>query len=202
MEFKDLTLEELERIIASLGGAQMALRFSNSPIARKAPWRQKGGVIHFSVTSDGTTGREWISRLERGGFALGWYVDQVLLSEEFVPTSGVTTELVVLTKGLFQKGAPTTEQVRAGAQTRGFAPPNVEVACLIREKFYQGEMIDMGVDPLIVMHEPIPDHDGDPTLLGIRNVDSLIEAYHGSDDGAWHHPSPGFVFATLTTSTH
>src|SRR3989344_4861228 len=30
-------------------------------------WREKDGVIYFSVTSDGTTGEDWITRLESQG---------------------------------------------------------------------------------------------------------------------------------------
>lgn len=64
-------------------------------------WREEDNVIYFSVTCDGTTGEDWIKRLEGKGFHVGDYAKQVLRSPDFKPTSGVTTEVAVLKGVLF-----------------------------------------------------------------------------------------------------
>ncbi|HNW55657.1 MAG TPA: hypothetical protein PKN62_01090, partial [bacterium] len=46
-------------------------------------WTEKDGVVYFSVTSDGVTGEEWITRLESKGFRAGDYVKNVLRSKGF-----------------------------------------------------------------------------------------------------------------------
>ncbi|MFA6295709.1 MAG: hypothetical protein WC666_04855, partial [Candidatus Paceibacterota bacterium] len=59
-------------------------------------WYEKNGVIYLSVTSDGTTGSQWIERLEDKNFHLRDYTKSVLCSLDFKPTSGVTTKIAVL----------------------------------------------------------------------------------------------------------
>src|SRR3989344_3005062 len=64
-------------------------------------WREENGVIYFSVTSDGTTGGQWIARLEKRGYRLSDYAKRMLRSPDFKPTKGVTTEIAVLKGMLF-----------------------------------------------------------------------------------------------------
>jgi hypothetical protein len=54
-------------------------------------WTEKDNVIRFSVTSDGTTGEQWITRLESKGFFISVYAKGVLRSEEFKPAVSPTT---------------------------------------------------------------------------------------------------------------
>src|SRR3989338_6914714 len=85
---------QLNAIVKKLGGHDMALRFLRDELSVSEPtrsWREEDGVIYFSVTSDGTTGEDWITRLESKGFRVGDYAKQVRRSPDFKPTSGVTT---------------------------------------------------------------------------------------------------------------
>ena len=133
-------------------------------------WREEGGVIYFSVTSDGITGEEWINRLEDKGFRVSDYAKVLLRSPDFKPTSGVTTEVAVL-KGmmLFGGNDRTTKKIRAEADNRKLTKPNAELACLIREKFTDKEIEGMGLWWIVVM-DPIKDSGGVPLLLGSRSV--------------------------------
>jgi len=132
---------------------------------RTPSWREQDGVIYFSVTSDGTTGEEWIKRLKNKGFRIGDYAKQLLRSLDFQPTSGVTTEVAVLKGMLFKDNDRITKKIRAKAGERKLTKPNAEVACLIREKFTDEEIEAMGLWWIVAMHEPINDSDGDPDLL-------------------------------------
>lgn len=169
-----LTAGQLNAIVKKLGGHDMALRFLRNELSVSEPtrsWREEGGVIYFSVTSDGTTGEEWIKRLEGKDFRVSGYAKQVLLSPDFKPTSGVTIEVGVLKPMLFENNDRITEKIRAEAEERKLSKPNVELACLIREKFTDEEIEAMGLWYIIAMHEPIKDSDGSPHFLDVDRHD-------------------------------
>lgn len=129
-------------------------------------WREEKDVIYFSVTSDGTTGVEWISRLERRGFNVSFSARAVLDSDDFKPTKGVTYEIAVL-KGLsFAEVDRTNKNIGIQARARRLRKPNVEVACLIRENFSDKEIKAMGLFVILTMARPIRDSEGDLCLLG------------------------------------
>ena len=163
-----LTAGQLNAIVKKLGGHDMALRFLRDELSVSEPtrsWREEDGVIYFSVTSDGTTGKDWITRLESKGFRVGDYAKQVLRSPDFKPTSGVTTEVAVLKGMLFEDNDRITKKIRAEADKRKLSKPNAELVCLIREKFTDKEIAAMGLIWIVAMHEPVHDSDGDPRLL-------------------------------------
>ena len=169
-----LTAGQLNAIVKKLGGHYMALRFLRDELSVSEPtrsWREEDGVIYFSVTSDGTTGKDWITRLESKGFRVGDYAKQVLRSPDFKPTSGVTTEVAVLKGMLFEDNDRITKKIRAEADKRKLSKPNAELACLIREKFTDKEIEAMGLWYIVAMHEPINDSDGDPFLLNANRYD-------------------------------
>ena len=189
----------MEAVINKLGGEEGVDRFLRdeliiSEMVKK--WREENGVIYFSVTSDGTTGSEWIKRLEKKGFRVGDYAKSVLKSDDFKPTNGVTTEIAVLKGELFSDEDRITKNVRAEADKRKLAKPNAEVACLIREKFSDKEIEAMGLWYIVTMHKPIKDSDGDPGLLDAdRDGDGgWLGTYYDEPGGRWLR-GDGFAFA-------
>ena len=194
-----LTAGQLNAIVNKLGGEDMALRFLRGELTVSEPthnWREQDGVIYFSVTSDGTTGPEWIDRLEKKGFRVGDYAKSVLRSKDFKPTKGVTTEIAILKGMLIEDINRITKNIRAEADKRKFTIPNAEVACLIRGMFTDKEIETMGLIWIIAMHEPIKDSDDDPGLLHVDRDDGgrwLLTTY-GSPDHRWPR-EVGFVFA-------
>jgi len=194
-----LTAGQLNAIVKKLGGHDMALRFLRDELSVSEPtrsWREEDGVIYFSVTSDGTTGGNWIKRLEDNGFRAGDYAKQVLRSPDFKPTNGVTTEVAVLKSMLFEDNDRITKKIRAEADKRKLGKPEPELACLIREKFTDKEIEAMGLWYIVAMHEPINDSGGDPYLLNANRDDDgrWLHAYDGRPDFRWHRDS-GFAFA-------
>ena len=155
-----------EAIVNKLGGEEAAEQFLRDELSVSKPtrsWREEDGVIYFSVTSDGATGEDWITRLESKGFRVGNCAKQVLRSPDFKPTNGVLTEVAVLMGTLFEDRV--TKKVRAKADKRKLTKPNAELACLIRELLADKEIEAMGLWYIVAMHEPINDFDGDPHLL-------------------------------------
>ncbi|MEX1120240.1 MAG: hypothetical protein WEB94_00595 [Candidatus Paceibacterota bacterium] len=146
-----------------LGGEEKADAFLRDELSVSSPvrsWREEDDVIYFSVTSDGTTGEDWIKRLKGNGFRVGDYAKQVLRSPDFKPTSGVTTEVAVLKGMLFEDNVRITKKIRAEADKRKLGKPEPELACLIRLKFTDKEIEAMGLIWIFAMHEPINDSGG------------------------------------------
>ncbi len=192
-----LTAGQLNEIVNKLGGHDMALRFLRGELSVSEPthsWREQDDVIYFSVTSDGTTGKQWIKRLEGNGFRVEDYAKQVLRSPSFKPTSGVTTEVAVLKGMLFTDNDRITKKIRAEADTRKLSKPNAELACLIREKFTDEEIKQMGLRCIVAMHKLINDSGGVPSWLGVCDFDGCwLSACCVRPDFGWNRDY-GFAF--------
>lgn len=195
----------LEAIVNKLGGEEAGDRFLRGELTVSEPvrrWREQDGVIYLSVTSDGTTGPEWITRLEKKGSRLSKWAKDVLISPDFKPTRGVTYEIAVLKGMLFEDSDRVTKKIRADAERRNLTKPNAEVACLIRENFSDEEIEAMGLWRIVAMHEPINDSDGDPDLLSAGRGGGgrwLSADYFGPDCG-WDREF-GFAFVASQVST-
>jgi hypothetical protein len=153
------------------------------------------GVIRFRVTSDGTTGKGWIARLEKKGFHIGYHAKSVLRSPDFKNTKGVTYEIAVLKGSLFADADRTTDGVRAEAKRRGLTVPDAEVACLIREKFSDDDLEVMGFWWLVTMHELIGDSRNMPRLLSVDRDGSgrLLDTALDKPGRVWKRDR-GFVY--------
>jgi hypothetical protein len=188
-----------EAIVNKLGGEECAEKFLRNELVVSEvirAWREQDGVIYFSVTSDGTTGPEWIKRLEKKGFRVGDYAKSILNSSDFKSTDGITTEIAVLKGELFSDENRITKNIRTEADKRKFVKPNPEAACLIREKFTDKEIEAMGFWCIAVMHEPIKDFGGAPHLLDVyRHVGGgWLGASYAYPGLRWDREF-GFVFA-------
>lgn len=204
MKYGELNLGQIEAIVNKLGGMEGALRFLRGKTLITEPerkWREENGIIYFSVTSDGTTGEEWITRLESKGFRISDYAKSILCSKDFKPTSGVTTEIAILKGMLFEDSNRTTKKIRTEAESRKLTKPGAEIACLIRENFSDKEIEAMGLYWIVIMHEPINDSDGDPRLLIVGRVDfgSWLITSYGFPGREWVRGS-GFAFVASQVS--
>lgn len=205
MKYPNITLGRVEAVWNKLGGEEGVERFLRGEltvIETTRNWREQDGVIYFTVTSDGATGLAWIERLESKGFHIGDYAKQVLRSPDFKPTNGVTTEIAVLKGMLFEDSKRITKNIRSTAHEREWVAPNAEVACLIREMFTDGEIKAMGLAWITVMHEPINDSDGGPSLLYVsRHGDGRwLGTSNGGPGRGWDRDG-GFAFAVSQVSS-
>lgn len=194
----------MEAVVNRLGGEEGVKRFLRGELVVSEPdrrWREENGVIYFSVTSDGTTGPQWIERLSSQGVQISDWAKRVLNSPDFVPTSGVTTEVAILKGMLFENADRVTEKIRAEASRRKLTEPNPEVACLIREASMDKEWEAMGLWWIVVMHEPIKDSDGLPSLLYVSRDSQWLEldADCVNPDDEWDR-GYGFVFVDSQVS--
>ncbi|MEX1027428.1 MAG: hypothetical protein WD049_05395 [Candidatus Paceibacterota bacterium] len=177
------------RDIAELGQSgermQAVLRYVRKkaeiwePRHRRCEWREVNGVIYFTVTSDGTTGPEWVKRLESRGCSLSPQAKNALYSTNFQPTHGVTYEIAVIKGERYHDGDRNTRKIR-DSSLFGFSEPNAEVSCLIWKMFIDEEIKEMGLESIVAMHEPILVSGGFLVLLTVSR--------HG--DGSWLIASP------------
>lgn len=166
-------------------------------------WREQDGVIYFTLPpTDNTTGPQWIVRLEKKGLRLSKWAKDLLTSPDFKPTNGVISDIAVLKGMLWNDSDRITKNIRAEAERRNFTKPNAEVACLIREKFSDEEIEAMGLWWIVVMHEPIKDSDGGPSLLDARRHDGgrWLDAAYGRPGDGWYS-GDGFAFVCPQVST-
>ena len=200
MKYANLSLGRIEAIVNRLGGMDGVERFLRGELVvseSTRSWREKDGVIYFSVTSDGTTGKDWITRLERKKLRVGsLYAERVLRHDAFKPTCGVTTEVAVLKGMLFEDSDRITSKIREEADRRKLSKPNAEVACLIRERLADSEIKAMHLLRVIVMHQGYDiGSDVDPVLLGADRSDKghWLCGYCGRPEKGWSRDH-GFAF--------
>jgi hypothetical protein len=175
-----LSKEQLGKIVVKLGGFKEALRFLRGDLVVSDPnWHESCSVISLSVTSDGTNGPGWIRRLKEGGFSISESAESALLSDDFVPTKGVTTNIRILKGGMFigsgygynsmclcQKDARNTGNILQEAKTRKFYEPKAEIACLMREKLPDEEIKKMDLGYVAIMHEPFEIPNSRANMIG------------------------------------
>ncbi len=195
----------MEAVVNKLGGMDGVERFLRGALTVSAPppsWREQDGVIYFTLPpTDGTTGPAWIARLEKKGFRLSKWAKDVLLSREFKPTTGVTSEIAVLKGMLFEDKDRITQNICDLAIDRKLITPNAEIACLIREMFSDNDIEAMGLWWIVAMHEPIKDSDGGPSFLNANRSggDSWLNTYCDDPGYRWTRVN-GFAFLVSQVS--
>ena len=187
-----------EAIVNKLGGEEGADQFLRGETAVCVPdrsWREQDGVIYFTVVSDGTTGEDWITRLEGKGIRLSDPAKSVLRSSDFKPTKGMIYEIAVLKGMLFNDSDRVTKKIRTEAEQRTLSTPNAEIACLVRDKFTDEEIKAMGLVWIVTMHDPIAGSDGLPDLLSVNRYDvgSWLNSYWDDPGSRWDRED-GFAF--------
>ena len=158
------------------------------------------GTITFTLPpTAGTTGEQWIARLEKAGKRLSDEAKFLLRSESFKPTRGMAYQVTVLKGELFSDENRITRKIRAEAKKRKLSDLPAEAACLIREFFSDEEIKAMGLWYLVVMHEPIKGSGGGPGLLGILRlgVGRWLHAVWDDLDRRWLRET-GFVFGSAS----
>lgn len=195
------TIDRIQAVWNILGGEEGVDRLIAGELEVtevKRCWTKKDGIISLSVTPDRTTGPQWIDRLEEQEFYVGDYAKQVLHSDDFKPTDGVTYQVRIMKGNLFENANRITSKIVAEAQSRSFQKPeSAELACLLRETLSDEDITAMGLSAVITMHEPIKDSDGLPRLLGADRYgdDSRLHAFWGRPGGEWDRDC-GFAFVS------
>ena len=122
-----------------------------------------------------------MKRLEKQGVGLHGNVVDVLSSPDFNATRDVTYHVAIL-KSVIKLGQFV--HVRTDAEARKLKASEIEVACLIREKFSDWEIRAMGILWIHVMHKPVLSN-GVPIILSVYADSDEYENY------IWVQPEQG-----------
>lgn len=153
-------------------------------------WFVQDKVVHLKVTSDGATGLEWIIRFKKCGLSLSDWMESLLLSNSFRPTSGITYEAVILKSSMFVGSDHTLSDIIVEADSRNFTALNVEAACLIRENFSDREFDDMGLWFVMAMYKS-----GQLLFVRNRNNPGKLDLCYWSPGDKLLPDNSGYVFA-------
>ncbi len=166
-------------------------------ISAKKAEKTKSFVEIKTLTSDGRTGEQFLSDLEKAGLSFSGFTKTMMKGKEFnaTVTTGTKYRIAVI------KGEEFTDEDRNIANIRneiaklgGIMPP-AELSPLLRLNFSDEEIKALGLSWIIPVHEPIDDSSGRPELLGLRasKLDNQLNAYYSHGAYGWDIKS-GFAF--------
>ncbi len=144
-----------------------SLKISLNKEQRSSKYLENDGIIRFKVTSDNTSAKEWLRRLN--SFSLDRDLKDTI-REQLIPSNGINYEIVILRKSLLKNQTVTVQNLKNEAKKRNFKTLNLEAVCLIREKFSSKELEDMGINWIITMQQ-----DQLITYVGGSNLRTLSE---------------------------
>ncbi|MEK7125052.1 MAG: hypothetical protein AAB864_01510 [Patescibacteria group bacterium] len=140
----------------------------------------------WALVSDGRSTKELIAALESKGNVVSDWAKDIMNKPDFAQavTSGVTYQLVGIRGDEFSEDQRTTANIYAEAVRRGYHKPPAFLAALLREKFTQEQL---GHPYVAVMHEPICDSSGCPSVLGLNRGDGRgwLHAWRARPGGRW-----------------
>lgn len=122
-----------------------------------AKWVLEGGVYYTAPLppSEGVTGPRWIERLDSKGFRVTPDGESFLRSNDFKPTVGVVHRLAILPARFFPEQRRRTRFIREEGQDRRWNELNPEAICILRENFSDDDLLEMGFQWIVGVHEPV-----------------------------------------------
>ncbi len=158
-------------------------------------WFELDNVIYIKVIFDGTTGEQWIKRLYNKPINISSGATELLLSEDFKVTTGFVCTIAILKGSMFDRDSRINRKIRKEAAKRKLITPTPELACLIGETLSNNELKTMGLDLLVVCHNPIKLSNGGSYLLCVARTPTLPRlCTDGGDPYDGWAKDCGFIF--------
>lgn len=155
----------LEKLIGSSG--QIWFRRLKRFLRGENPF---GVPKFFEITTNDRSGQRHIMDLYSQGYHVDGITREVLYSNKFVATNGVTSKLALIMGDEFKDEQRTDENIRAEAAKRGYLDPPVELSPYVREMFSDEDLEQTGLSTLVVMHQPVTSSTGYLILLGLYRL--------------------------------
>ncbi len=128
-------------------------------------WKENEHAICLSVTSDGTSGPDWVERLKKKFRKVDPEIRKVLRSGDFTSTNGTTYNITILKGNYWLNGYLTIQAVRNLIENKVLKEPNLEAACLVLEKFH-----GLKLPHMMVMHKPVETAYHLPTFFEAQRI--------------------------------
>jgi hypothetical protein len=153
------------------------------------------GNIHFILISNGLRPQQWEKHLERRGRRITDWANQMLARANGASTKDVVYHVVVRPGKLIVDSERVTNKLRAYAAAKNWLTPHWEVACLIRDRFSDDQLRQMGLVSIITMHEPIRDESEVSFLLNANphDIGGWLDACYDGSSNKWGDKG-GFAF--------
>ncbi len=186
----------------------IAERYEAFPEDLKAKLRLENGRFHFTVIGAGLESKHWAKRLKDGGHELSKWAKDVLSKADYDKKhrleDGKVYKLALVLGTEF-----SSDSERSTTDLKTFALREIgeqaviglkgELALLIREKFTNTELELVGLWYIAVLHEPISDSGGGPSVLrSSRRAGSFVHAPCDYPDKQWHDDG-AFAFLASTS---
>ncbi len=145
-------------------------------------------VIFATFVTDGTSGPDWIDRLERNGITLSESAKSILNSPDFIPSSGRIVDIGILRVSPHIVSEHETENICAKAEKMKWTRLNAEAACLILEKFSPDEFKRQRLESVVAFHKPIKTAENRPSFLTATIFDAckMLLACPDKKNGYWN----------------
>lgn len=131
---------------------------------------------NLTVKTTGLTGKQWLARMERGGYRVSVYAKDILLSKEFDAArlkKDIKQEIAFVSVKDLGKEYATAQEIKDYAKSKGYDMPTPELALLIRESMLNEEIKALDVWYIAVLHDSIKDFDGKPGVLRAHRNDGV-----------------------------
>ena len=139
------------------------------PICAQKDWIRIGGVFYFPVSSSGLSGQQWVQYFEDQKRRITSDVSEILLSENFEASNSIYY-IALIPGGFFSDRNRVVRKIWREAKMRRFALPTLEAICLIREKFSNDDLEEMGFNRVIALHKPIMNVDNEFVYVGTKSI--------------------------------
>lgn len=149
----------------------------------------------FTITSDGRKPEEISQYVAEQGFHVGNFAESMMYHPDFFTTSGNTYLIGIRFGDEFTESERTNENIRKKASYRGWSTPPAETGYLSRVKISDEVLKKIGIGRLVMMHDPISDSQGIPSLftLTCTGAGEWLGARCGRPGAGWK-ATDGFGF--------
>ncbi len=169
-------------------------------------WTEKGGIIYFEVVRIEHTELDFMRSLENFRplfYSVGSDAVHMIRSRGFPAYLPDRIKVAALRSELFEDGSRTTCHIQAYGKKRHLAVPHSHLAFTILNNFTAVGINAMGLNRIIVMHEPIKDRWGSPCVLAVcpdGNGDPGLMGYEAGPSIRWQRGG-GFAFVVPQVSS-
>lgn len=176
--------------------ANNIMEVKNIFLLNKLDWQKKKEKITFSVVSDGASCLDWNNRLKEN---VSYGARKIIKSHGFKKTSDIKTDIVIIKGEIFPNNYSLVD-VYVEAKKCSLREMEIETAYLTVEKITAEDMDNMGLQYIIVMHQPIPNgnifRNEDCLFEIIRNCECCrLELMSDRPEFSRYTRSYGFAFA-------
>jgi hypothetical protein len=148
-------------------------------------WVEIDGVIHFTVESEGVTGKAWIQYFEATGVYINNRTRRMLSSDEFSPTEGLVTNIRLFRGEVFVNEERYESILREQVARQHLLIPNLEQACLVHKALTVQILQEMQLGSVIAQYDLVRTSD-------MKSPEKDSELWQALSDALWRFRSRRF----------